>query len=126
MMAKSFKQLTQELEEEFVEISAVFISSEDEADQFVCLEEGKWIDGRFEKNIRVDQPTHGVGQQHAHIYGRKGEQLMVINLDGTASHGTIGRLSKRDAEALSDRGFEIPANRIVECTLIDGGFVLMD
>jgi hypothetical protein len=61
------------------------------------LKEGKWIDGRFEKNIRIDQPTHfqGLrGQKHASVYGRNlRKELVVVNFDGTGSHGTKGRLS---------------------------------
>ena len=34
-------------------------------ENFQLLREGKWIDGRFEKYIRVDQPTSGAGQTHA-------------------------------------------------------------
>lgn len=125
-MAKSYKQLKRELEDTLPEITPVFIPSEYDEEQFECLEEGKWVDGRFEKNIRLDQPSHGVGQQHAHVYGRKGGQLIVINLDGTSSHGTKGRLSKKDANALSDRGFDVPPDRIVEWMLVEGEFVLME
>jgi hypothetical protein len=82
------------------------------------LREGKWIDGRFPRNIRVDQPTHfqGLqGQQHASVYGRNGRQeLVVVNLDGTGSHGTKGRLSAEDAEALKAQGFKIRDDRMVE------------
>ena len=42
-------------------------------DGTVELQEGrKWVSGRFDRNIGIDQPSHGVGQQHAHVYGRKG------------------------------------------------------
>lgn len=82
------------------------------------LKEGKWIDGRFEKNIRIDQPTHfqGLqGQPHASVYGRnRRQELVVVNLDGTGSHGTKGRLSTEDAEALKARGFNIRDDRVVE------------
>lgn len=80
------------------------------------LYEGKMIDGRFKHNIRIDQPTHmqGQGQVHAHVLGRKGDELVVVNLDGTSSHGTKGRLHTADAEALKNYGFSIRADRIVE------------
>ena len=82
------------------------------------LHEGKWIDGRFERNIRVDFPTHfqGLqGQKHASVYGRNGrEELVVVNLDGTASHGKKGRLTVDDAEALKALGFKIRDDRMVE------------
>lgn len=78
------------------------------------LDEGKWIKGRFDRSIRIDQPTHGVGQAHAHVYGRKGGELGVVNFDGSASHGSKVRLSDEDADALRARGFTIPAGNIVE------------
>ncbi len=80
------------------------------------LQEGKLIDGRFQQNIRIDLATHlqGAGQSHAHVRGRKGNELVVVNFDGTASHGTSGRLHDRDADALRKRGFTIPDDNIVE------------
>lgn len=89
-----------------------------------ALSEGNWIDGRFEKNIRIDQPTHFQGQQgqtHASVYGRnRGNELVVVNLDGTGSHGTKGRLSVDDAKALKDRGFKIRDDRMVEWVAVSG------
>lgn len=85
------------------------------------LREGKWISGRFEDNIRIDQPTHFQGLQgmpHAAVYGRKGDQKVVVNMDGTASHGTKGRLHKDDADELRRRGFKIRDDNIVEWVLI--------
>lgn len=79
------------------------------------LREGKYVPGRFERNIRIDQPTHGVGQQHAHVSGRNGKEYVVVNFDGSASHKMKGRLHQQDADALRDRGFNIPPNNIVEC-----------
>jgi hypothetical protein len=80
------------------------------------LDEGKWIDGRFPKGIRLDQPTHarGVGFVHGHVYGRKGQELVVVNFDGSGSHGSKGRLHPDDAEALRAHGFKIRNDRIVE------------
>lgn len=78
------------------------------------LREGKWISGRFDNNIRIDQPTYEAGQVHAHVLGRKGNELGIVNLDGTPSHGTKMRLHDADAEALKVRGFTIPPNGIVE------------
>lgn len=87
--------------------------SEDDAG-FERLDEGKWVKGRFDNNIRIDQPTHGSGQTHAHVYGRKGDEIGVVNLDGSSSHGTKCRLSDADADALRNRGFTIKAGNIVE------------
>jgi hypothetical protein len=81
---------------------------------FEQLDEGKWIKGRFDKGIRIDQPTHGAGQTHAHVFGRKGTEIGVVNLDGSSSHGTKCRLSDEDAAALQARGFQIKAGNIVE------------
>lgn len=85
-----------------------------------ALQEGKWVSGKFENNIRIDQPTHGVGQTHAHVLGRKGNELGVVNIDGSASHGTKCRLSDVDADALRGRGFKIRAGNIVEWVVISG------
>jgi len=34
---------------------------------FELLREGKGVSGRFDDNIQIDQPTHGVGCSHAHV-----------------------------------------------------------
>jgi hypothetical protein len=83
------------------------------------LDEGKWINGRFPKGIRLDQPTHvqGVGQPHGHVYGRKEKELVVVNLNGTSSHGSKGKLHPDDADALKAQGFTIRPDRIVEWRL---------
>jgi hypothetical protein len=86
------------------------------------LREGNWIDGRFKRNIRIDQPTHfqGLqGQQHAAIHGRKGDQEGVVNYDGSGSHGTKGRLHPDDADALRAKGYKIPDDNIVEWTRVE-------
>lgn len=99
-------------------LDEIFVTSD--ATCYEVLQEGKWISGRFMKNIRIDQPTYGAGQTHAHILGRRGEELGVINLDGTASHGTKMMITQQDSEALKARGFSIPPNRVVEwITLIN-------
>lgn len=91
-----------------------------------ALHEGQWIRGRFERNIRIDHPTHGAGQTHAHVLGRKGEEIGVVNIDGTSSHGTQCRLSQQDADALRARGFQIKPGNIVEwLSLAAGGSVFL-
>lgn len=82
------------------------------------LDEGKWVNGRFDRNIRIDGPTHGVGQKHAHVFGRKDTELGVVNFDGSASHGSKMRLSSADAEALRKRGFTINLSNIVEWVVL--------
>jgi hypothetical protein len=85
------------------------------------LREGKWINGRFEKNIRVDRETHHrSGEQHFHIYGRKGDLVGVLKMDGSMSHGGKPfRLNREDAKALSDLGVPVRKDRIVEWVEID-------
>ena len=99
-------------------LDSVFIRHENHT--LELLEEGKWVAGRFERNIRIDHPTHlhGNGQVHAHVLGRKGDELGVVNFDGTASHGSRFRLHGRDASALRALGFEVPLDNIVEWMLL--------
>ena len=85
------------------------------------LKEGKWVKGRFEDSIRIDQPTHFQGLQgmaHAAVFRRRGNQQVVVNMDGTASHGTKGRLHKADADELRRRGFTIRDDNMVEWAVI--------
>lgn len=77
------------------------------------LDEGRYISGLFQGNIRLDK-AHAAGQDHAHVTGRVGTKEIVVNLDGTSSHGTRGRLSKKDAAALANAGYNIRKDRIVE------------
>jgi hypothetical protein len=37
---------------------------------------------------RIDNPTQPNQQRHAHIYDNKGNQITVVNQDGTGSHGS--------------------------------------
>lgn len=95
---------------------------------FQRLDEGRFLSGRFDRNIRIDQPTHvaGNGKVHAHVLGRKGNQIVVVNIDGTGSHGSKGILHSKDAEALRAQGFTIRDDRIVEWTVLpDVGLELL-
>jgi hypothetical protein len=111
---KSFRQIVEDGEQGIPTIFAVILTNDGES--LKQLQEGQWINGRFDRNIRLDQPTHlqGQGQAHAHVYGRKGDEIVAVNLDGTASHGAKGRLHPDDADALRARGYQIPADRIIE------------
>jgi hypothetical protein len=113
--------VTDVLEADSNPIEEVFLTEDGET--FELLREGKWIKGgRFGTNIRIDQliHLHGKGQPSAHIYGRNNKrQLVVVNSDGTGSHGTKGRLHPKDADALRARGFKIRPDNMVEWTLID-------
>jgi len=96
-----------------VELDEVFIR--EGAEVFRLDESNNWISGRFQNNLRIDDPSHGVGKKHAHVLGRKGNQIGVVNVDGSASHGSKFRLNDKDADALRSRGFTIPDDGIVEC-----------
>ncbi len=98
-------------------LDQVFISEDNQT--VTILEEGKWIKGRFDKSLRIDQPTSGAGKVHAHIYGRKGDNIGAVNVDGTSSHGTKVRLHKKDAEELRARGFKIKPGNIVEWVMLE-------
>ena len=115
------KSLLEYVEATENEIEQVFNSTDGK--RFELLREGKWVPGRFGHNIRIDQPTHlhGVGQQHATVYGRTktGKPLVIVNFDGTGSHGTQGRLHSKDAEPLRARGYKIRNDNIVEFVLLD-------
>ena len=81
---------------------------------FEWLFEGRWLKGSFKGSIRIDPANYGAGQMHAHVYGRKREEIGVVNLDGSASHGTKCRLSQDVADALREKGFNVPPSNIVE------------
>jgi hypothetical protein len=94
----------------------------------VLTEGRKWVSGRFDKNIGIDQPTHLAGkslapgeklpQPHAHVYGLKGEEIGVVNWDGSSSHGSKMKLHPADADALRSRGCKIPPSNVVEWTML--------
>lgn len=107
---KSFKQFLDDTELPIID-RVMVVSSDGRLELF---EGRKWVSGRFENNIGIDQASSGRGQQHAHVYGRKGDQIVVVNVDGSASHKTRGRLHDADAAALRDRGFKISKDNIVE------------
>jgi hypothetical protein len=84
-----------------------------ENDTLKRLDEGKWI----QTDIRIDQANYGAGKTHAHIYGRKGKQLGVVNIDGSGSHNTKMRLRSDHAAALIAHGFDIRKDNMVEWVL---------
>jgi hypothetical protein len=110
-----FKEFVEDAQKGIPTIMGIAVTNDGVSLQQLC--EGMWVKGRFDRNIRLDHPTHlrgEEGQPHAHVYGRKGDEIVAVNLDGTASHGSKGRLHPDDAEALRVRGFDIRADRIVE------------
>lgn len=82
------------------------------------LLEGKIVSGRFSSSLRIDPATHlhGAVPPHAHVFGRKGDELGVVNMDGTPSHGSKFKLHPKDADALRARGFTIRPDNLVEWT----------
>jgi hypothetical protein len=60
------------------------------------------------------------------VLGRKGAQLVVVNLVGSGSNGTLGRLHDEDAAALRAKGFNIhPGNLVEWCVLTDAPELLV-
>ena len=91
------------------------------------LEEGKWLKGSFDSEIRVDRNTHlRSGDKHAHIYDRNGKELYAVTQDGKPSHGsTPFKLSKDQTNVLANQGFKIPKSRIIEAVLVGRGQMLL-
>ncbi len=102
---KTFNQFWADNEAAVASYIQVLIVDEDLSVEL--LHEGKWLSGRFPDNIRIDLPTHGAGKAHGHVYGRKGNELLAVNVDGTASHGAKGKIHDLDADALRARGFNL-------------------
>lgn len=85
------------------------------------LLEGKLVSGRFPRNIRVDHPTHlqRDGQQHAHVLGRRGDEVGIVNFDGSGSHGSKFTLHDKDALTLRSLGFVLPPDNVIEWATCD-------
>ena len=111
---KGFKDYLKEVEaQKALPLDVIFISHDGETYRGLD-EERKWISGRFSRNIGIDQAAYGAGQTHGHVYGRKGKEILAVNIDGTASHGTTGKLHDKDAAALRAQGFTIRDDNLVE------------
>lgn len=101
--------------EQMAPFDELFFPSEDNA---TPLCEG-WINGRFNRNIRIDSGSHLEGGDiHAHVFGRRKNQILAVKLDGSGSHGTKGKLDPADADALRRKGFKIRSDNIVEWFVI--------
>ncbi|PHM20517.1 MAG: hypothetical protein CK604_06220 [Curvibacter sp. PD_MW3] len=102
-------------------LDEVFIPDQD-LRGYQSLREGKFVPGRFPSNLRIDQATHlqGNAPPHAHVFGRKGDELGVVNQDGSGSHGSKFRLHQKDADALRSQGFNIRPDNIVEWIALAG------
>lgn len=80
-----------------------------------------------EKIYRIDKGDGSPGNQtHIHVMNKHG-QIFAMNIDGTTHDGSKAQLSKKDMKVLSDLGFEVPANGILEWYMVtDGRILLLD
>lgn len=103
------------------------VVSRDGCPDLEVLEEGKWLKGSFENEIRIDRSTHlRSGDMHAHIHDRKGNELYAVTQDGKPSHGSEPfELSRDQADVLAQHGFKIPKSRIIEAILVSRDQVLL-
>jgi hypothetical protein len=115
MRFKEFIKRTLQLRD-LPELDEVYVT--EDGINVTILREGKEYKGSFDRSLRVDNPTQGAGMRHAHVFGRKGNEIVAVNVDGSASHGTKGRIPEKDAEKLRSLGFMIPPDRIIEWTVL--------
>src|ERR1700733_11811266 len=102
---KRFRELLSELKEVKLPLLTQVVVKKLDGKTFL-REDRKWKSGRFDRNIGIDRSTYGAGQAHAHIYARNGKDLvLIVNIDGSGSHGTKGKLHPNDADALRQNGF---------------------
>lgn len=125
-MIKGFKEW---LEDDQVPVlDAVVVVEQNGA--CLLIEQRKTYDGRFERNLLVDNPTHGVGERHAHLLGRRGDEYGIVTVSGKGSHEYKGQRFKihaDDADALRDLGFDIPSDGIIEWVVLsDQPTLLLD
>lgn len=67
-----------------------------------------------EKVYRIDKEDGTPGKQtHIHVKNKHG-QLFAMNIDGTSHDHCKVQLSKHDQKALSDLGFTVPVDGILE------------
>ena len=101
----------------------VVVVSSDTSQDIQVLEEGKWVAGHFEREIRIDRNTHlRSNEKQAHFHDRKGNELYAVTQNGKPSHGSKPfKLSSTQADILRGQGFNIPKSRIVEAVLVAKG-----
>lgn len=71
---------------------------------------------------RLDSANNAPGQQqHIHVYAdqKHQHQLYAINIDGTPHDGSKCVLSKKHQQALTNIGFQVPSNGILEWVDLD-------
>jgi len=119
---KTFKQFLNEIERSKLPVLTGFAVLNGER-AVRLLVEGKWVQRGIKGKIRIDQPSHGVGQAHAHLFALKGNEYGVVNFDGTGSHGTPknSRIQDDHADALRKAGFKIPPDNLVEWVAVADG-----
>ena len=82
--------------------------------------------GNTTLTYRIDKGDGTPGHQtHIHVYSKPG-QLFAMNTDGTTHDGSKVQLSKKDQKILSDLGFQVPKDGILEWIEIDGKMLLLD
>ena len=112
---------------DYVDPPLISVVALERPNELLRLDEGKWIDGRYDRNIRIDRDSHfsdaDDNARHAHVYGRhdRNAALVVIRQDGSSSHGRPGTLHKRDADALRAQGITVRDDNIVEWFEIERG-----
>ena len=120
---------------DYIDPPLISVVALERPDELLRLDEGKWIDGRYDRNIRMDRDTHfsdaDDNARHAHVYGRhdRNAALVVIRQNDSSSHGKPGNLHKRDADALRAQGIKVRDDNIVEWVEIercDGLEVLLE
>lgn len=82
--------------------------------------------GKSTKTYRIDKGDGYPGHQtHIHVYSRSG-QLYAMNIDGTSHDGSKARLSKKDQKTLTDLGFQVPKDGILEWIYLNNKILLLD
>ena len=82
--------------------------------------------GNTTKTYRIDKGNGQPGMQtHIHVYSKSG-QLFAMNIDGTTHDGSKIQLSKTDQKILTDLGFTVPKDGILEWWNNDSSMLLLD
>ena len=70
--------------------------------------------GKSTRKYRIDKGDGSPGHQtHIHVFSKTG-QLYAMNIDGTTHDGSKAQLSKKDQKTLTDLGFQVPKDGILE------------
>lgn len=70
--------------------------------------------GKSTRTYRIDKGDGFPGHlTHIHVYSKSG-QLYAMNIDGTTHDGSKAQLSKKDQKTLTDLGFQVPKDGILE------------